>query len=158
MCRLKGCTGRTHAIQDNTSLMNNIPGSTGLTSRGQDCNMLILTTSEYIGCMHFIQDDMRIVNKVPDGTGLASRCMTAIISYLQCQSILSHETCTSCQLLIRFDIDKLRHCEICTRAQIDHNMYDYSQYMTLPHDASQYFRQFGDDRRRNSRSRRRGGR
>lgn len=63
-------------------------------------------------------------------------CTTATISCLQCQSVLSHETCTGSTLLVNLDIDKLRHCEICTRVQIDHNTYDHSQYVTLAHDAS----------------------
>jgi hypothetical protein len=59
---------------------------------------------------------------------------------------LSHEACTGSTLLVNLDIDKLRHCEICARVQIDHNTYDHSQYVTLAHDASQYIRQFSDER------------
>ena len=68
-------------------------------------------------------------------------CMTATISSIQCQSVLSHEASTS---LVKVDIGQSRHCEICIRVQIDHNAYDYSQHVTLAHDASQCFFLFSD--------------
>ena len=67
--------------------------------------------------------------------------MTAKISSVQHQSVLSHEANT---LLVKVDIGQSRHWEICIMVQIDHNAYDYSQHMTLAHDASQYFSPFGD--------------
>ena len=68
-------------------------------------------------------------------------CMTATISSIQHQSVLSHKASTP---LVKVDIGQLRHCKICIRVQIDHNAYDYSQHVTLAHDASQYFFRFSD--------------
>ena len=88
-----------------------------------------------------MQDNVRIMNKVPDGTDLTSHVWSfkQLILELKCQGILYHEISMRSILLAKVDIDKLRHREICTRIQIDHNTYDYSQYVILSHDASSEF-------------------
>jgi len=67
--------------------------------------------------------------------------MTVTTSCLQHQSVSSHEAYTR---LVKLDMGPTGHYEICTGAQIDHNAYGYSQYVTLTHGASADFKKFGD--------------